>query len=208
VQRQVRRRGEAGREEFGVTLRLQHVEVEAGERMLTMHLKHFNSRGVTLLFSHGNAVDIGLLRDHFLGLCCELHVDVFAYEYSGYGTSTGVASEVRSQATAMQKLRIVTLGFGTARQKRVLERRTNPTLSRRSCSPRYGLQSCRGKSAGVAKRPRELISPTRNPLRYDSQLVSSLHARFVWAPVGSFPHLPWNPTDAVVPLAWAPRSAQ
>ena len=28
--------------------------------------------------------------------------------------------------TAMQKLRIVILGFGTARQKRVLERWTNP----------------------------------------------------------------------------------
>jgi hypothetical protein len=45
----------------------------------------------------------------------------------------------------------------------VLERGTNPTLSRRTCSPRYGLQSSGSKSAaGVAKRPRER-SPTRNP---------------------------------------------
>jgi hypothetical protein len=41
----------------------------------------------------------------------------------------------------------------------VLERWTNPKLSRRTCSPRYGLRSWRGKSAGVAKRPRER-SPT------------------------------------------------
>jgi hypothetical protein len=34
--------------------------------------------------------------------------------------------------------------------------------SRRTCACEYGLQSCRGKSAGVAKRPRER-SPTRNP---------------------------------------------
>jgi hypothetical protein len=48
----------------------------------------------------------------------------------------------------------------------VLERGTHPKHSRRTCSPWHGLQSCwRGKSAGVAKRPREL-SPTRNPYRY------------------------------------------
>jgi hypothetical protein len=45
------------------------------------------------------------------------------------------------------------------RQKMVLERWTTPKLSRRSWSPRYGVQSCRRKSAGVAKRSRELIPP-------------------------------------------------
>ena len=48
-------------------------------------------------------------------------------------------------------------------KKMVLERWTKTKLSRRKCSPRYGLQSCRGKSAGVAKRPREL-SPHRKSL--------------------------------------------
>jgi hypothetical protein len=50
----------------------------------------------------------------------------------------------------MQKLRIVTLGFGTGRQRMALERWTHPKRPRRAWSPRYGLQSCRGKSAGVA----------------------------------------------------------
>ena len=52
----------------------------------------------------------------------------------------------------------------------VLERWTNPKLSRRTCTCEYGLQSCSGKSAGVAKRPRER-SPARNPYRFDSQLL-------------------------------------
>jgi hypothetical protein len=60
--------------------------------------------------------------------------------------------------TAMQ----ISYDTFAGRQRMVLERWTNPKLSRRTCSPRYGLQSCRGKSAGVAKRPRER-SPTRNP---------------------------------------------
>jgi hypothetical protein len=45
-----------------------------------------------------------------------------------------------------------------ALQKTVVERWTNPNLSRRTCSPRHGLQPCRGNSAGVAKRPREFIA--------------------------------------------------
>jgi hypothetical protein len=52
------------------------------------------------------------------------------------------------------------LGFGTGRQKPVLERGANPKHSRRTCSPRYGLQYWLGESAGVAKRPRE-----RSPIR-------------------------------------------
>jgi hypothetical protein len=40
-------------------------------------------------------------------------------------------------------------------QKMALERRTNPTLSWPTCSPRYGLRPSRGKPASVAKRPRE-----------------------------------------------------
>jgi hypothetical protein len=50
----------------------------------------------------------------------------------------------------------------------ILERWTNPELSRRTCTCEYGLPSCRGKLAGVAKRPRER---TQNPQRYDSQLL-------------------------------------
>ena len=55
---------------------------------------------------------------------------------------------------AMTKLRIGRVGFGTRRQKMALERCTNPKLTRRTCRCEYGLQLCRGKSAGVAKRPR------------------------------------------------------
>jgi hypothetical protein len=58
------------------------------------------------------------------------------------------------------QLRIVTLRVGAGRQKVVLERWTNPKLSRRTCTCKYGLQWCRGRSAGVAKRPRE---PTPHP---------------------------------------------
>jgi hypothetical protein len=56
-----------------------------------------------------------------------------------------------------------TLRFSTARQKMVLERRTHPKRLRRTCTCVYALQSWRGESAGVAKRPRELISHPKPP---------------------------------------------
>ena len=39
---------------------------------------------------------------------------------------------IEAERTAMKQLRIVTLRFGTGRQKMALERRTNPKLSRRT----------------------------------------------------------------------------
>jgi serine/threonine protein kinase len=59
---------------------------------------------------------------------------------------------------------------GTARQKMALERWTNPKPQRRPRRPRYGVLSCRGGSAGVAKRPRERYLPPETP-RNDSHLL-------------------------------------
>ncbi len=38
----------------------------------------------TILFSHGNATDIGYMRDHLMDLAQTLQVNVFAYDYCGY----------------------------------------------------------------------------------------------------------------------------
>lgn len=47
----------------------------------------------TILFSHGNSTDIGIMFNHLKDLCLRMRADVFAYEYSGYGESSGVPSE-------------------------------------------------------------------------------------------------------------------
>uniref|UniRef100_A0A0G4F166 AB hydrolase-1 domain-containing protein n=1 Tax=Chromera velia CCMP2878 TaxID=1169474 RepID=A0A0G4F166_9ALVE len=47
----------------------------------------------TLLFSHGNAEDLGMIIQYFRELAQHLEVNVFAYEYSGYGQSTGSPTE-------------------------------------------------------------------------------------------------------------------
>lgn len=63
-----------------------------GNVILGFHFRRADSRR-TLLFSHGNSTDIGIMFHHLRDLCSKLRVDVFAYEYSGYGESSGVPSE-------------------------------------------------------------------------------------------------------------------
>jgi len=43
----------------------------------------------TLLFSHGNAEDLGLIIRNFWEVSHVLQVNIFAYEYTGYGMSSG-----------------------------------------------------------------------------------------------------------------------
>lgn len=48
----------------------------------------------TLLFSHGNAEDLGLIIKYFREVSQELNVNIFAYEYTGYGMSTRCTGSV------------------------------------------------------------------------------------------------------------------
>mmetsp|Transcript_15521 Transcript_15521/g.35504 ORF Transcript_15521/g.35504 Transcript_15521/m.35504 type:complete len:314 (+) Transcript_15521:135-1076(+) len=63
-----------------------------GNEILGFHFRKANSQR-TLLHSHANSTDIGIMFHHLRELCSKLQVDVFAYEYSGYGESSGVPSE-------------------------------------------------------------------------------------------------------------------
>jgi abhydrolase domain-containing protein 17 len=46
---------------------------------------------VTILFSHGNAEDLGGIYDWFSDLARVLRVNIMAYDYTGYGKSTGAS---------------------------------------------------------------------------------------------------------------------
>mmetsp|Transcript_70289 Transcript_70289/g.197062 ORF Transcript_70289/g.197062 Transcript_70289/m.197062 type:complete len:259 (+) Transcript_70289:157-933(+) len=72
----------------------------------------FIDRGAkyTLLFSHGNAEDLGHVIGRTTKLSRALNVNVFVYDYTGYGLSTGVAHEEATYAdvqAAFQYLRSV-----------------------------------------------------------------------------------------------------
>ena len=67
------------------------VDVGDGVRLAAVHLKN-PSATHTILFSHGNAEDLGVLLP-FLEELRKSGFSVFAYDYRGYGTSTGAPGE-------------------------------------------------------------------------------------------------------------------
>jgi hypothetical protein len=80
--------------------------------------------------------------------------------------ASGVLSLVGTGAAAYSEAHVANRDARVSARgdrKRVLERGTNPYLSRRACTCEYGLQSWRGESAGVAKRPREPHLPPEIP---------------------------------------------
>lgn len=54
----------------------------------------------TVLFSHGNAVDIGQMAGFLQSLAYRFSVDIVCYDYSGYGVSTGLRLEENLYADA------------------------------------------------------------------------------------------------------------
>jgi len=56
----------------------------------------------TLLFSHGNAEDLGLIIRNFWEVSHLMKVNIFAYEYNGYGMSTGAAPKEASLYTDIE----------------------------------------------------------------------------------------------------------
>eukprot|EP00850_Spirogloea_muscicola_P022070 SM000275S10326 [mRNA] locus=s275:64240:66394:- [translate_table: standard] len=51
---------------------------------------------LTVLYSYGNAVDLGQMHDLFVALSSRLGVNILGYDYSGYGASTGTPSELNT----------------------------------------------------------------------------------------------------------------
>ena len=49
----------------------------------------------TIIYAHGNGTDIGMMHNYISDLAMQLKVSVLLFEYSGYGESTGKASEQR-----------------------------------------------------------------------------------------------------------------
>eukprot|EP01083_Nonionella_stella_P280471 954135_1 len=58
----------------------------------------------TILFSHGNATDIGCMYGHLDDMSKKLKVNIFAYDYRGYGHSSGKASCSNSNKDARKCL--------------------------------------------------------------------------------------------------------
>lgn len=66
---------------------------DKGKTIACMFVRCSLNARFTLLFSHGNAVDLGQMSSFYIGLGSRINCNVFSYDYSGYGFSTGKPSE-------------------------------------------------------------------------------------------------------------------
>uniref|UniRef100_A0A8C0B8P1 Uncharacterized protein n=1 Tax=Buteo japonicus TaxID=224669 RepID=A0A8C0B8P1_9AVES len=60
-----------------------------GNRIACMFVRCSLNAKYTLLFSHGNAVDLGQMSSFYIGLGSRINCNIFSYDYSGYGASSG-----------------------------------------------------------------------------------------------------------------------
>ncbi|XP_010417185.1 PREDICTED: protein ABHD17C-like, partial [Camelina sativa] len=68
---------------------------KSGNKVIATFWKHPFAR-FTLLYSHGNAADLGQMVDLFIELRAHLRINIMSYDYSGYGVSTGRPTELNT----------------------------------------------------------------------------------------------------------------
>ena len=64
-----------------------------GNKIACMFVRCAPNAKYTILFSHGNAVDLGQMSSFYIGLGSRINCNIFSYDYSGYGRSSGKPSE-------------------------------------------------------------------------------------------------------------------
>lgn len=68
-------------------------KTERGHQIACLHVRCTPTPRYTILFSHGNAVDLGQMSSFYYGLGSRLECNIFTYDYSGYGASGSTPTE-------------------------------------------------------------------------------------------------------------------
>ncbi|KAF5178451.1 Alpha/beta hydrolase domain-containing protein 17C [Thalictrum thalictroides] len=74
----------------------------------------------TLLYSHGNAADLGQMYELFVELSIHLRVNLMGYDYSGYGQSTGKPSEQHTYADIEAVYKCLEESYGAKQEDIIL----------------------------------------------------------------------------------------
>ncbi|KAL6661749.1 hypothetical protein ACP70R_001133 [Stipagrostis hirtigluma subsp. patula] len=95
------------------------VRTRRGTEIIAMYVRCPKAR-LTVLYSHGNAADIGKMYELFVELSATLHVNLMGYDYSGYGQSSGKASEANTFADIEAAYKCLLDVYGTREEDIVL----------------------------------------------------------------------------------------
>ncbi|KAK1408352.1 hypothetical protein QVD17_40063 [Tagetes erecta] len=122
----------------GCSLDVLSLCTKRGNKIVAFYLKNPYAR-LTLLYSHGNAADLGQLVDLFVQLKANLRVNLMGYDYSGYGASTGKPSELNTYADIEAVYECLQTEYGVSQEDLILYGQSvgsGPTLHLASKLPR------------------------------------------------------------------------
>lgn len=91
-----------------------------GNKILCAFVSCYPNARFTILFSHGNAVDIGHMCNFFVLLSKQIGCNIFAYDYSGYGKSTGKPAEKNVYADIDAAWNALQTHYGVATENIIL----------------------------------------------------------------------------------------
>ncbi|XP_042514686.1 alpha/beta hydrolase domain-containing protein 17B isoform X1 [Macadamia integrifolia] len=90
-----------------------------GNEIIAMYVKN-PAASLTVLYSHGNAADLGQMFDLFTELSLHLRVNLMGYDYSGYGQSSGKPSEQNTYADVEAAYRCLEETYGAKEEDVIL----------------------------------------------------------------------------------------
>ncbi|XP_047314499.1 alpha/beta hydrolase domain-containing protein 17B-like [Impatiens glandulifera] len=95
------------------------LNTKRGNQIVAFYLRNPYAR-LTVVYSHGNAADLGQLYDLFVQLKANLRVNLIGYDYSGYGASTGKPSEVDTYADIEAVYECLETDYGISQEDIIL----------------------------------------------------------------------------------------
>ncbi|KAG5407025.1 hypothetical protein IGI04_013144 [Brassica rapa subsp. trilocularis] len=90
-----------------------------GNEIVAMYVR-YPMAVTTLLYSHGNAADIGQMYELFVELSIHLRVNLMGYDYSGYGQSSGKPSEQNTYADIEAAYKCLEETYGAKQENIIL----------------------------------------------------------------------------------------
>ncbi|KAM0032126.1 putative serine aminopeptidase, S33, alpha/Beta hydrolase [Helianthus debilis subsp. tardiflorus] len=95
------------------------LKTKKGTEIVAAYVKN-KAASLTLLYSHGNAADLGQMYDLFCELSIHLRVNLLGYDYTGYGQSTGKPSEQNTYADIEAAYRCLIETYGVKEEDIIL----------------------------------------------------------------------------------------
>ncbi|KAJ7569787.1 hypothetical protein O6H91_01G094000 [Diphasiastrum complanatum] len=90
-----------------------------GHDIVALYVRQPGAR-LTILYSHGNAADLGQMYELFVELSLHLRVNLLGYDYTGYGASSGKPSEICTYADIEAAYECLQNDYGAKQEEVVL----------------------------------------------------------------------------------------